>query len=297
AYDAAGREELAFVDASIAPFAGAGVSMFVGVGVDWGAFSAKLGVSGDVSLGLVSLPMYAGAGIGVEAEEDGRALPADLLDKVSSGDALFPPGPPKKYRFDARYKFGADVDLEDILNGTISAKLKIKFLFFSKTWRKKVAEISSGIQPIHIDLISGQGDIDFVDSWGILGQAVRMPVPFVDLQELETPPPLPPLPPDGGTGGAGGAGGTGGAVGTGGESNRPPVSLLVDGDPRYQNFDAGRVDEIFYAGYCECSSGPEGCSVDLDCCGTSVCVGNDQTNESTCLACVPVTTVSIDDLL
>lgn len=75
------------------------------------------------------------------------------------------------------------------------------------------------------------------------------------------------------------------------------MSLLVDGDPRYQNFDAGRVDEIFYAGYCECSSGSEGCSVDLDCCGTSVCVGNDQTNESTCLACVPLTTVSIDDLL
>jgi hypothetical protein len=303
AYDATGREELAFVDASISPFAGAGVSMFVGVGVDWGAFSAKLGISGDVSLGLVSLPMYAGAGIGVEAEEDDRALPGDLLDKVSSGQSLFPPGPAKKYRFDAHYKFGADVDIEDILNGTISAKLKIKFLFFSKTWSKKIAEISSGIDPIHIDLISGSGDVDFADSWGILGQAVRMPVPFVDLQELDTPPPLPPLPdPNGGAGGMGGTGGsggssTGGTGGSGGEGNRPPVSLLVDGDPRFKNFYPGRVDELFYAGYCECSTGPGGCSADLDCCGGSFCVSNDETNESACLACAPALAVDIDDIL
>lgn len=294
-YDTGERAELAYIDASIAPFAGAGVTMFVGVGFDFGPFSAKLGISGDISLGLVSLPMYAGAGVGVQGIEDARSLPSDLLDKAKSAEMLFPKGPPKKYRYDAHYKFGADVDIQDILNGTISAKLRLKFAFFSKTWKKDVARISSGIDDIHINLISESGSTDFIDSWGLLGEAVRMPVPFVDLAELQTPPPLPPLP-DPGTGGAGGAsGGTGGTAGTagsggaGGEGNRPPVSLLVSGDPRYKSFDDSRVDEMFYSGYCECSDGPDACSSDLDCCGDSFCTFDDQSNQSSCVQCVAQT--------
>ncbi|HXK18098.1 MAG TPA: C-type lectin domain-containing protein, partial [Polyangiaceae bacterium] len=83
AYHEDGDGEIAKVDASITPFAGAGVTLFVGVGFDWGALSAKLGILGDVSLGLVSMSIYAAAGLRVKSEFDDRGLPSDIREMLA----------------------------------------------------------------------------------------------------------------------------------------------------------------------------------------------------------------------
>jgi len=293
AYHEDGDGEIAKVDASVTPFAGAGVTLFVGVGFDWGALSAKLGISGDVSLGLVSMPIYAAAGLRVKPEPDDRGLPSDIVDMLASGNMIFPPGPPKKFRFDAFYKFGVSADIQDILSGSISAKLRIKFFWFSKTWTKQIAKFESPFDPIHLDLIKAGGDADFSD-FGFLG-FLRMPLAFVNFAELKEPPPLPPLPDPntGGTGGTGtggtGTGGTGtGGTGTSGSGARPPVSLLVDGDDRYKDFNRARVVQLFNTGYCECADAGTGvCKNNLDCCGSTFCGHNDATNVGTCLTCAP----------
>jgi hypothetical protein len=311
AYDDANSQsahELAFVDATITPFAGAGVSIFVGVGFSFGPLEAKLGISGDVSLGLVSLPLYAGAGIGVRAEPDERSLPDDMKDIVKSANALFPTGPAKKYRFEAMYKFGATASISDILSGDIGAMLRVKFFFFSKKWRKRIIKFGSPFPRIDLKLINEGGTTEFADATGLLGR-IRMPLQFVDFKDLETPPPLPPLPGTGGTGGMGGAGGSAGAGGSTGGAGNPgiggTVSLRVAGndtprsavlqaqtDPRLKPFDFGRVDQLFYDGYCACSDpgDPEAtCRADLDCCGTSFCVLNDVSQVSRCVDCVTPT--------
>jgi hypothetical protein len=123
-----------------------------------------------------------------------------------------------------------------------------------------------------------------------------MPVPLVDLEEIETPPPLPDLP-TGGTGGTGGTSGTGG-TGTGGAGNGGSggrsISLIVSAtsgnDPRYVDFDRGRVENVFYDGYCDCSDSPNdpACTNDLNCCDGTFCVFDDQPSvgKSSCRACV-----------
>ena len=291
AYDSESPESLATVDASLTPYAGAGVGMFLGVGFDWGALSAKVGISGEVSLGLVTLPIYAGAGINVRAENEQRPLPLDMAGMVTD-TMLMPKGPPKKYSFEAAYKFGVSADISQILQGTINAKLRIQFFWFSKSWQKQIASFGPALGPIHIPLINGGGGTEFADGTGMLG-FIHMPLAFVDFIELEEPPALPPLP-DPNTGGTGGTG-TGGASGAAGSSTggtgtgRPPISLLVEGDPRYVDLDYSRVERLFYDGYCECNDGAEGaCSSNLDCCSGSSCVANDFGPDKFCLACIPL---------
>ncbi len=287
---------LASVDATVTPFAGAGVSLFLGVGFDWGALSAKVGIAGDITLANVLVPLYSGAGIGVRAVEDDTAMAPDLTDKVASATNMqFPSGPPKQYEFFGTYKFGASVEIRDILQGTISAKLRIKFLFFSKSWSKVIARFDSPLDPIVIPLIHGGGSAPFGSDGGVLGR-VRMPLQFVQLAYLDDPGPLPPLPdPGAGTAGAAGSlpatGGTstGGTTPVGG-TGTGAAGGIGDDDPRYVDLDPGRVEKLFYSGYCACSAAGAECTSDLDCCGgTNSCVFNDLTGVGTCEPCVETT--------
>ena len=296
-YKSTGDGVVAAVDASITPFAGAGITIFVGAGFDFDPLSAKLGISGDVSLGVVELPVYAMAGLRVTPEPDSRSLADDIKDMVVPGsDMLYPPGGPKQYRFDAFYKFGLEAHIREILSGTIDARLRVKFFWFSKTWTKQIAKFESLIPEINLKLISTGGDAA-IDDFGLLG-FVQMPTAFVRFAELPEPEPLPPLP-DPNTGGTGGTG-TGGASGSAGTPSggsggaRPPVSLLVEGDPRYKDFDYSRVEKLFYAGYCDCVSNAPGstCDSGLDCCSGSSCIFDDQANAGVCAQCAGVVTVN-----
>jgi hypothetical protein len=53
------------------------------------------------------------------------------------------------------------VDLKNILNGQIDARLRIKFLFFSRTWRKNIVKFNGW--SFHYDLVSGGGNIGSVN--------------------------------------------------------------------------------------------------------------------------------------
>jgi len=61
------------------------------------------------------------------------------------------------------------------------------------------------------------------------------------------------------------------------------------GDPRYKDFDASRVDRLFYAGFCECSN-DGACTSNLDCCDTTTCIQNDEKKAKSCDQCVHTST-------
>jgi hypothetical protein len=179
-------------------------------------------------------------------------------------------------------------DIQDILSGHIDAKLRIEFFWFAKTWQKRVASFDSPLDEIHIPLIEGGNHAKFADATGLLSY-VHMPLAFIKFKPLKTPDALPPLDTGGGGTGGGGSGGSGGSSSAGnangGTGNRPPVSLLVQGDPRYEDVDYDRVQKLFYDGLCECShTGP--CSSSLQCCDGGFCSGSDFSPDKFCHSCV-----------
>ncbi|HEX3855297.1 MAG TPA: hypothetical protein VHW01_30250 [Polyangiaceae bacterium] len=58
-------------------------------------------------------------------------------------------------------------DIQDILQGTIYGKLRIKFFWFSKTWQKQIAQFNSPFPEFNETLIGGEGNAPF--SSGDLG--------------------------------------------------------------------------------------------------------------------------------
>ncbi|HVY29587.1 MAG TPA: lectin-like protein [Polyangiaceae bacterium] len=125
-------QSLAKVTADGEPHAGVELGVFCGVGFSFAGVGARIGLEADLHLGEVHVPVYAGAGIGLGAEVDTRAPPADLVDVVTE-DVLVPT---KRYFVDVFYEAGLEARVRNILNGHIDAKVKVEFFFFSKTWRK-----------------------------------------------------------------------------------------------------------------------------------------------------------------
>lgn len=240
AYRNSGQQQnLVNVSAGVTPWAGAGVTLFLGVGFDFGPLSAKLGISGDVSLGMVQVPITAGAGVSVVSVNDERPLPADLAGMIGdTPTVLFPPGGnglPQKFNFEAGYKLDARLLVNNILSGSIDARLKIKFFFFSKTWSVNIVKFNSFVDPIDLTLFSLESGFNAEFDLGPLG-GFQMPLPFLDLAKLPEPPPLPPLPP-------------GDHLPPPGEG--PSLAHVEGHDPRYAGIDPTRVEQLFYDGFCE----------------------------------------------
>jgi hypothetical protein len=227
--------DLAFVDAHATPYALAGASMFVGVGFGVNGFDVSAGVEGALTLGRISLDNSAGAGISVQPQVDKRDFPADVTAAAPSPakDTIFPVGGPKEYAFSLRYRYGSSVVLSEILKGTISARVRIKFFFFSKTWRRTLLQFN-GFGPVTIPLISGSGGTgssaaDGSHAWG----TAQMPLPFADIKKLPANEVL------------------------------PGVSAPLD---------TSRVEQLFYDSLCQCSKITEPCFRNGDCCDkTEVC--------------------------
>lgn len=132
------QSNVASVQIEGAPMASAGLGAFAGVGFDVGAASAKLGVDARLTIGTIEVPAFAKAGLNIGSELDTRALPADL-DLMSSWpmtvDNLVPA---KRYSISLTYGAGLSARLTNVLAGDVSAKLKLKFFFFSKSWSKRL---------------------------------------------------------------------------------------------------------------------------------------------------------------
>jgi hypothetical protein len=150
------RNEIAAVRAGVMPFANAGLSAFVGLGKRLGPFSATLGIEGSVMLANVEAPIFAGAGLGAEVQVDNRSLAPDIaavLGPVTGIPTHI--GIPKSFKFFVWYEYGASLIANQILQGQINGRLRIKFAFFSRTWKKRVANFN-GLPPINITLVNGK---------------------------------------------------------------------------------------------------------------------------------------------
>jgi hypothetical protein len=201
-----------------------GVTLFVGVGLDIKVASAKAGVEGQLTLGRISAPLLAGAGIQVQLEDDPRLLPAELASITTATPKI----PTKQFRFFVTYDYGASITLSEILHGSLGAKVKIKFLFWSKTWRKTFVEFPDVFESKTLNLVSGDG----VSNNGASGYApwglVQMPWPFVTFARLTpaTPPPSGPQVP----------------------------------------FDKSKTEKLFYDSLCKCNPLGVECFRQDDCC-------------------------------
>ena len=219
------------------PYALAGVSLFVGVGFGVNGFKVSAGVEGAITLGRVGLNANAGAGFGQQLAPDPRRLPDDIVAAAAPAIqdtklTLFPIGAAKQYTLGLNYNYGLQVDVNQILAGTISARLRIKFFFFSKTWRKKLLRFPGFGLPAPINLISGGGSFAALSEdpfgWG----TVQMPLPFVELANLDaTAPEL-----------------------------TQPVGTPAEVDKSF-------VEKFFYDSLCTCRQDREACVRTDDCCG------------------------------
>jgi hypothetical protein len=247
-------EQVAFVGVEGAPYAGAGLGLFAGVGFGVPGFKVKIGMAADLHLGTVMLPAYAGAGIGLGAEIDGRPAPADL-GPISTGVNLVPA---KRFVADLRFKAGLGVKVRDLLTGSISGKLKISVLFFSKSWKKtlfKFTGICAGdpnarIEGCDFDLITFNGSTDAA-SGSFPWAEIRMPTTFPQLSVLT-----------------------------------PAAST-----PGAQSVDLSVVEEFFYDGQCDCIDGTDAaetrvCVRDQDCCdNTPNCFTDPVSGQNSCIDC------------
>jgi hypothetical protein len=141
-------EKFAYLGLVAAPEAGTGVGLFVGVGFDIGIAAAKVGIQGSVNLGSIKLPVEVGAGIAIGTEPDRRA-PAAELDPtyVLTGTDTPPLIPLKKYEIRGVYKYGARLELENVLHGSIDVVVKLKFLFFSKKFKAHIVSFTGLCPP------------------------------------------------------------------------------------------------------------------------------------------------------
>jgi len=232
--------ELAYAAATATPEASAGVSLFVGAGFSAGPFEAAAGVQGDVTLGTVTLPAHAGAGITASSVPDKREIPTTQT-RTSSG-FLFPTGGPRKYQFGFKYDYSAKVEIGKILSGSLSASVRVKFFFFSKRWSKELIRFDGlPIQghgegenldmAISRDLFksNGQAIAEGGPDWG----SIRMPLPFVKLKPLDIPSGTP----------------------------VPPVNGTAP-------FNPSCVQKLFYDQLCICAAEGDLCATAADCCPT-----------------------------
>jgi hypothetical protein len=244
---------IAYVEVSGAPFAGAGLGLFAGVGFGVNSFKAKIGIEGDIQLGEISVPAYAGAGISLGSEIDPRPAPADMADFVSGTDLISA----KRYVLNVDYKAGLKAAVRNILSGNVDGVLKLKIAFFSKTWRARLFSFTGfcGGDPntpnpaCDLTLISGSGNTDAASGlfpWG----TIRTETPFPELQPIVSAAP----------------------VGT------DKVSL-------------GQVEQFFYDSLCTCidNSNPQEtreCFRSDDCCrARPVCFPDPDTGKSSCITC------------
>lgn len=125
--------------ANMRPFANLRVDVFVGAGFEFGIGGASAGMGGNVLLVGISAPVFADIVLsGSQQNAPQRALPSDL-GPLSTQPLMtsLPSVLTKKtvWNVSGRYGAGATVNL---LSGSIDARLRIRFFWFSKTWKKKI---------------------------------------------------------------------------------------------------------------------------------------------------------------
>jgi hypothetical protein len=125
--------------ATIKPEVELHAALYVGVGIDLGFAGASVGLEGDLTLIEASAPVRISMGIKRATHNETDIDPSHNYQTSDfAGNALagIPVG--KAYTWDGFWKFGAAFNLAS-LSGDLNAAARVHFLFFSKTFRKKIA--------------------------------------------------------------------------------------------------------------------------------------------------------------
>jgi hypothetical protein len=248
--DTAKDYELIGVFVNGGPHAQAMLGFFAGVGFSYGPVGASLGVEARLSLGVISLNVNGGAGLILSGAPDPRPLGPDF-------EAIALPGAeplikPMLYKVKLGYSAGLSADIRNILSGEVNAKLKLKFFWFSKTWRQRLLRFNglctapSDLDdfPCHIPILELEGGTTLADfPWA----TVRMNQILPKLKYLPPPSdPDPMAPPP------------------------PPVPA-----------DMTHLEELFYDRLCGCVASGDVCQSNGDCCDGLQC-SDDGTGVRTC---------------
>jgi hypothetical protein len=245
------NDPFAKIGISGGPGAGASIGMFVGAGIDAGPVGATLGVMGSVELGRLSFPVDAAAGIAVASTADNRhlegALPPEIDPTYVKIDS--PAFPPKRFHLEAIAQYGAGLEIRDLLSGDISLRLKLKFFFFSKVWRRQVAQWS-GLCP------TPNGHFHEWCDTNVFGERTGVPIP-IEWGTVQMPTTLFRLEPI--------------------REYRDPGTVPASLD---------RVGEFLYDSLCTCRLEDEECYRPGDCCDDAhLCFTEDATGRSSCSGC------------
>jgi hypothetical protein len=180
------KTQLVGISGGVEPRASAGIALFAGVGFGVPGFSVRAGIRGQLTLAAVSALLKSGVGLTMEAQADDRPIPPDLLS-VSSGELLLPK---RQFKFYIDWFYSADLGLHDVLSGSLSAYVRLKALFFSKTFNKPFLVFDDPFNlNMDVNLMQGGGRLGGIDlpvpgvganSLGVF----EMQLPFVDLQPL-----------------------------------------------------------------------------------------------------------------
>jgi outer membrane protein assembly factor BamB len=138
-----------FARATVQPRAGLKVDVFVGAGFEFGIGGASAGIGGDVTLVDVKAPVSSTMKLKASpvVYDDKRGLPSEISSYVTSQipyanrPALFK----TRHQWNMEGALGAGARLE-LLYGDIDVRLRVRFAFFSKTWKKKLAKFE-GLPP------------------------------------------------------------------------------------------------------------------------------------------------------
>lgn len=181
--------EIASVGGSVRPSASAGVALFAGVGFGVPGFSVKAGIRGELTLAKITANLQAGVGLSIKSLEDTREIPGDLL-AVSTGGLLVPK---RQYEIFGNWYYSVGLGLSDVLSGTINAYVKLKALFFSKTFKKTIISFDDPFDlSLDVKLLEGGGRLPGIElpvpglAENTLG-AFEMQLPFVQMVPLPVP--------------------------------------------------------------------------------------------------------------
>lgn len=136
----------AHAGAYVEPYAGLSVMLYMGVGVTLGGVAgADVGVGGTVNLINIRTPFEATGGIdSVPAATTPPRPPLANWGGSGGPFALAMDIPRYQWAMSGSMKAGARLT---ILSGEIDLRLRVYFLFISKTWKKKIAKLAGWSRP------------------------------------------------------------------------------------------------------------------------------------------------------